>query len=125
MGKIEYSFMCAICGKKRNVEFDISDEDLVKVDAGMMDLKDVLKPGSFQREVLISGMCYDCQEKTFNRPAPGHEEEWGEPVKECPICGCPLYKKNVDEDRCPTCHCKISVEMHAEYDEEEECEDAE
>lgn len=28
----------------------------------------------FYRETLINGTCYDCQEKLFHRPAPGHEK---------------------------------------------------
>lgn len=59
----------------------------------------------FERETLISRMCFDCQEKTFNRPQPGHEEAFGKRVGECEVCGCPIYEKDKVDDKykCPQC----------------------
>lgn len=108
--KIKYDFQCSMCGKLHEVEIEVSDEDAAKISFGEMSLKDATAPGTFDREIFISGMCYDCQEKVFNRPAPGHEEEWGLPSGECPVCGSPLYKRDIDADFCPQCKCCISEE---------------
>ena len=62
---------------------------------------------SFVRESLITGFCFDCQEKFFNRPAPGHEEAWGPQLTECPQCGCSIYEKDMIDSyimKCPSCH---------------------
>lgn len=111
MVKMEHAFGCAICGKLKKIEVTISDADSWAIERGQITLKDALRPGTFEREVFISGMCFDCQEKTFNRPAPGHEDAWGKRMGECPCCGCSLYKKDIDVDKCPSCSCKISEEM--------------
>ena len=69
----------------------------------------------FQRELFISGYCYDCQEKEFGVPADEHREEWGEEVGKCPICGRPIWskhdkhKKDNDFD-CPECHNTLVIE---------------
>ena len=123
MGKIDYSFMCPTCGKAHDVQMEVPDDKLERLEAGTLELKDALRPGTFDREILISGMCYDCQEKVFHRPAPGHEAEWGDIMSECPICGTPLYKRDVEEDKCPSCHCILS--KAEEELEEEEYEDEE
>lgn len=110
MKTIDYQFICMSCGKEHTIQIEVSEEQKNGIDAGVLSLKEVCKPGTFQREVFISGMCYDCQEKIFNRPAPGHEEEWGEVVGECPVCGCPTYQRDVDKDKCPQCKCTLSEE---------------
>ncbi len=116
MAVVSYSFVCPNCGQNKEVMLEISDKDAAAIDEGTMSLKEATEPGTFQREIFISGMCYDCQEKLFNRPAPGHEAEWGEQKDECPECGCPLYQLDIDRDECPTCHSRISAIM----DEEQE-----
>lgn len=63
---------------------------------------------NFSREVLISGVCNSCQEKTFNTPAPGNEAAFGKNIGECKCCGSPLWEKDVDEEgnvECPCCGC--------------------
>lgn len=47
----------------------------------------------FEREMIISGNCYSCQERIFNRPAPGNESLWGERLGECMCCGSSIYEK--------------------------------
>lgn len=110
MKRYEYESECPICGEVFTIGIDVADDVAEKIDSGIMTLKEATEPGTFDREVFISGMCYDCQEKTFNRPAPGHEEEWGKCAGECPVCGCPIYDKNLADDKCPQCHCTISAE---------------
>lgn len=121
MVTIEHKFRCPSCGHMKEIKIEVSEEYAEKINCGAMDLKEATQPGTFQREVFISGMCYDCQEKVFNRPAPGHEEEWGERKDECPVCGCPLYEKNIREDKCPTCGCKISTTNAEMSEEDKQC----
>lgn len=65
------------------------------------------KYNAFQREFLISKMCYSCQESVFNQPLPEHEAEWGKQVCDCDMCGSPLWSiKNLDENgnlKCRSC----------------------
>ena len=112
MAKVEYEFMCPVCGEVETIQLEISDEDNLAVEAGVKELKDCVQPGTFEKEVFISGMCYSCQEKTFNRPAPGHEGEWGEVVGECEVCGCPIYKKDMDNGKCPQCSCEMPENLY-------------
>ena len=119
MANIDYHFKCTNCHKEKFVQFEISDEDAARIENNETKLKDVLKPGTFQKELFISGFCYECQEKTFNRPAPGHEKEWGEVEGECPVCGAPLYRKDVARDKCPTCGIKTSAALRDIMSEEE------
>lgn len=62
----------------------------------------------FERETLLSNMCFDCQSKLFNKPKPG--EDWGSIMGECESCGAPLYSKDYDSGVCPTCQCGIGDE---------------
>lgn len=47
----------------------------------------------FERELIMTGMCFECQENVFSRPAPGNEEKWGSYLGECECCGAPIYEK--------------------------------
>lgn len=105
MANVDYTFVCSSCGKKHTYQFECTDGKKELIERGDISIKEITERGTFQREVFISGMCYDCQEKVFHRPAPGHEEAWGNPVAECTECGCPLYQKDVDEKKCPQCGC--------------------
>ena len=57
----------------------------------------------FEREVLISGMCFDCQSKLFHMPKPG--EDWGPLVGECPNCDCPIYPIDIKDGVCKCASC--------------------
>lgn len=70
------------------------------------DLDTVYGMDAFKREAIISGMCYKCQEKTFNKPAPGNEAAFGSYIKECECCGASLWDKDRNEEGnliCPSC----------------------
>lgn len=62
---------------------------------------------SFYRETLINGTCYECQEKLFHRPAPGHEKEWGKYIGECACCGAPVRECDIHDGqfKCVSCKC--------------------
>lgn len=108
MVRIKYHSKCSSCGKDFEADLEVSEADNESIESGSMTLKDAMKPGTFQKELFISGMCYDCQEKVFNRPAPGHEKEWGSLIGECEECGSPLYERDVKNGRCPSCRYPIT-----------------
>lgn len=116
---------CRWCGKTTVVKVSQVALDMYK--AGAFITEAFPKKNAAEREVIMTGMCYDCQEKTFHRPAPGHEKEWGEEVGECACCGVSLYDKhdNVPMSgrfRCPACHAPL-VRTDAGYIDE--CDDEE
>jgi hypothetical protein len=98
---------CPFCGKSTKVV--VSQVALSMYRAGSSIQEAFPKKSTFDREVIKTGMCYDCQEKTFGVPAPEHEEAWGTCIGDCPCCGAPIYDKhnNVtvgEEFACKSCH---------------------
>lgn len=88
---------CPFCGKSTDIEVD-KDEYTAYINDRELALHFGRRP-AHERELIKTGMCYDCQEKTFGRPTPGNEEAWGECIGECDCCGMPLYgKRNVTGD---------------------------
>lgn len=65
---------------------------------------------AFDREVLISGLCYDCQSEIFHKPKPG--EDWGKILGECDCCGSTLYENDVKDNvvRCASCNSHYQVD---------------
>lgn len=84
---------CPFCGTITSMVLTEREMELL-VGGASINEENFPSLGIFDREALITGMCYDCQEATFNKPAPGHEEEWGPMLKECECCGGPLYEKD-------------------------------
>lgn len=122
MVKVEYEFECASCGEVETIQVEVSEQDAAELDAGTKTLKECCKPGIFEKEVFISGMCYACQEKVFNRPAPEHEKEWGKCTRECSVCGSPIWEKDEKIGVCPSCNTQISdMDEEEEYTELSEC----
>lgn len=104
---MEVTKKCFSCGKLTTV---IVDEDMYEAwISGANIIRCFPQMNSFDREVLISGMCYDCQSKTFNMPKPG--EDWGEQVCDCPECGCRIFPKDINNGvmMCPSCHFRENV----------------
>lgn len=62
---------------------------------------------AFERELYISGMCFDCQEKIFHRPQPNNVDKWGKRLGSCCCCGRPVYEIDVvnGEYLCDECAC--------------------
>ena len=93
---------CVFCGKIQAVNVDENsykkwiDGELIQ--RAMPDLNE------FEREALISELCFDCQSKTFNMPKPG--EDWGKQIGTCECCGCDIWEKDLNKEgpsRCPQC----------------------
>ena len=100
------SVKCPICGNVTVIYMDA--ETLNRIQSGSENIspQNFPKLNSFEREALISHMCFDCQEKTFHRPAPGHEEAWGKPFAECDVCGSTIWDpKDRNEEGKLICHC--------------------
>ena len=101
----DVSMVCPICGKTHIIT--LSRDSLEKYKSNVtIDQKSFPTLDDFQRGSLISHMCFDCQEKTFHRPAPGHEAEWGKWFAECDVCGASIWDpKDRDKDGKLVCHC--------------------
>ena len=116
---ITLSKKCACCGAITAVE--VSEEAHDKYISGSTVLDAFPELNVFDREVLISSMCYDCISKNYNIPKPG--EDWGEQVGECECCGAPIWKKDYDENnmyKCVSCGLTYSGTEAIHDDEETE-----
>lgn len=97
---------CPSCGEKTWIE--AVDADYQKYLDGMC-IKDAMPYlDAFAREVLISGLCYRCQERIFNKPAPDNTASWGKSLGECLCCGMEVWEK--DGGVCPCCGTRIGEE---------------
>lgn len=90
MSMIIINMTCPSCGKISSMNVDEMQYMSYQHGANIQDAFPLMN--AFDREVMISGLCHECQEKVFNRPAPGHEALWGNYVGECSCCGSPLYE---------------------------------
>ncbi len=100
---INVSMKCPFCSKSTTVSVDKEAFDAYK--AGINIAEALPTMSLFDREVLKTGMCYDCQERTFGVPAPGHEEAWGERLGECGCCGAPIYSRRNKDGYAYVCKC--------------------
>lgn len=102
---------CPFCGKKTEVE--VKEKEISAYNRGANILRAFPNMSKFDREVIISGMCYDCQEKTFHTPTPEHEAEWGESLMDCDCCGTPIYSiKDKTDDGGYVCHsCRLPYKL--------------
>lgn len=125
MAKVEVVKKCPFCGKVTTFEVDGERYNEYMVDRNVGKHFGNLNP--FEREVLITSMCFDCQEETFCRPKPGNEEAWGPYVNDCDCCGAPIYKLRnaTSEDgayKCRSCgiinRATSDGTLVGEYDEE-------
>lgn len=98
----EIKIKCKFCGKIQAVNVDENryrkwvDGELIQ--RAMPDLND------FEREALISELCYDCQSKIYNMPKPG--EDWGKQIGNCECCDCAIWEKDINKEGasfCPNC----------------------
>ena len=98
---------CPFCRKKTVLNID--DKEYSDYQNGAQLNEAFPTMDFFDREIIITGMCYDCQEEVFNKPHGEHAKEWGELLGECPCCGTSIYKnhnksKEVDGHwTCPSC----------------------
>lgn len=89
---------CINCEKPESHEYPFDGYQAYRSGAR---IKDALPEcNAFEREFLISKLCFDCQSKIFHRPKPG--ESWGAVVGECEVCGCTIYEN--DNNKCPQCN---------------------
>ena len=102
---------CPFCSATSGVEVD--ESAYANYMAGKNILHAFPKMSKFDRELIISGMCYECQEKTFHTPMPGNEEKWGEMLGSCECCDAPIYSKMDDKGgyyECGCCGCTYQYE---------------
>lgn len=97
----EVTCTCKFCGKTETHEFPEKGLELWQNGTNIQEA--MPEVDVFSREFLITGMCFDCISKTYNKPKPG--EDWGDCIGECEECGTPIYEK--DKGVCPTCHTKM------------------
>ena len=97
--------MCPICGKTGSVS--VNQKSMEAYRNGMSIQEAFPKMKACDREMLISGMCYRCQEDLWNRPC-NDDGSWGELLGECPCCGRPIWSihddvKDGSEFNCSGC----------------------
>lgn len=98
------NFICPLCGNKTSIEVD--EGKWARYSLGDVNVQDVFAELSpFEREVIISHICFQCQENMFHRPAPGHEDKFGKELGECSECGCAAWECDVKDGKytCPQC----------------------
>lgn len=99
---------CPFCGKENTMHVDM--HDYTKWQSGLNIQHAFPDMSSFDREVLVSGICYTCQEQVFGRPSPDNEDEWGDELGECVNCGVPIYSKhNAIGDTLKCGHCYVNM----------------
>ena len=93
---------CVSCGNEQEVSVD--NRGYQQWLSGLAIQRALPKSHSFDRDVLITHMCYACLSKTYNQPVPGND--WGAVAQECYCCGANLYERNRNESGdliCPCC----------------------
>lgn len=101
--------VCPSCGKASEYEVTANQYNRIQkkyYEEGEKIQNVVPELNSFQREMLVSGMCFDCQSKLYNMPVPG-DTSWGNLIGECECCGTPIWSKKNARDggyECPSCN---------------------
>jgi hypothetical protein len=110
---------CPFCGKVSTLF--VKDEQYAAYQSGMEVQRAFSDIDKFGRELIISGMCYECQEKTFHVPMKAHESLWGKRLGSCPICDAGIYE-NIDKHKtidglyqCAECYTALRYDGNDEY----------
>ena len=91
------------CNCSRITAIEVEEEPFTRFVNGEKIQNALPMLNSFERETLITGMCFDCQSKLFHNPKPG--EDWGPLMGECPECGCPIYPIDIKDNVCECASC--------------------
>lgn len=94
---------CPFCG--RTTELTVDAKKYARYAAGEHVQQAFPELAPAQREVIINGCCYNCSEKIYNIPAPGHEEAFGKRLGSCSCCDMAVWEKDVKDGvfLCPSC----------------------
>lgn len=120
---------CPFC--KTVTKIELTEGEANALNRGELVQRACPNKNKFERETLINGLCFGCQERTFNMPAPGNETAWGDELGECECCGGVIWSiKNKKANReneylCPSCYCSYKLESGKLVDITEEPEDYE
>lgn len=121
---MEVSKVCPFCGEISTLY--VKDSQYNNYMRGMNIMQAFDDVDAFGRELIISGVCFNCQEKVFNKPLKFHEKEWGKFLGECVCCGCSIYEnhnksKRIDTQyECPSCHTQMCLDKGGELQEVED-----
>lgn len=103
---------CPTCTKSFTISIPESEYNAWTGGARLQDAAKSLD--DFEREALMTGMCFDCQERVFNRPTKMHAKEWGPRMGECCVCGAPVYSiRNKVKDKANRWQCGSCNEILA------------
>lgn len=80
---------CPFCDK--DVSLEVEEEGLDMYNSGVNITQAFPDLSDFDREKIITGMCDDCQSKTWHRPKPG-DDSWGALIGSCPQCDANVYE---------------------------------
>lgn len=95
---------CPMCNKETVVNMNY--KDFLKWQQGALIQEAAPKMHPMKRECLVSGMCFDCQEKVYNTPKPGNEAAFGKRLGECACCGRAVYVKDIVDGKFTCASCK-------------------
>lgn len=112
MEKMSVKGACILCGCEQEVFLD--KEGFNKYLSGISLQKALPQANSFEREFVLSGMCFQCQSKVFGHPSPGQEASYGKYLGSCDCCGYPLYARKLGNSSakvCPQCHESVFEEV--------------
>lgn len=115
-----YTFTCVRCHKDFSVTCKLNEKMAY---ASGVDAQNAFKSlDAFERECIISGQCFDCQEEIFHRPTKMHAKSWGDRIGECCVCGTGVYeeKDRVGTSRWRCNSCSTMLKWNAAYTELEE-----
>lgn len=96
---------CFSCGKTIKVECD--ETEYRKWQEGTLLQRAMISLSRMEREALLSGMCFDCQEEFYNEPKPGNEKLFGARLGSCSCCDRPVWEKDIKPDgtfQCSSCY---------------------
>lgn len=101
---IPYAASCPFCGKVTKLALSSSVYSAIQCSDSISKVQGL---SAAERELFITGMCFDCQEKTFHVPSPEHAEEWGPIIGECDVCGANIYEHKDKKGNAHMCYqCK-------------------
>lgn len=95
---------CPVCGQVGFMDVDAEGYTLLTQGVEVQDAFPTYSAS--EKQFIATGLCYNCQEKVFNVPAPGHEKQFGKLIGNCPWCKHYIWAKDaIREDVfvCPSC----------------------
>ena len=112
MNLIDVTKKCSLCGGEQEVK-NIDAGVYSRYQRGGLNILEAFPDmPSHDREVLITGTCYKCQEKLYNMPLVSDPAKFGKLLGRCVCCDCRVYEKEKKESglyQCVSCGCEMEL----------------